>query len=81
MRADLQDMMAAERQAAISEVQRQLAWESDVAATALQKLRDFFMGDLETERVVVHAIGSPDKTVSSFRTVQLPADVQVGQLE
>ncbi|MEW5304835.1 MAG: hypothetical protein WDW36_007418 [Sanguina aurantia] len=71
----LREAMEAEACAQEAVAAREMAWEGERRRVGLAKLRGFFLGGVEVERVVVHALAAP-ATVATFRTARLSPAVQ-----
>lgn len=70
--------MEAEARAQEAVAAQEMAWEGERRRVGLAKLRDFFLGGVEVERVVVHALlATAPATVATFRTARLSPAVQV----
>merc|ERR1740130_254001 len=59
----------------VEEVKTELAWSIEFHERGMQKLKDFFLGRLDFERIEVLAFGSPHR-VSTFRTPSMSSDLQ-----
>merc|ERR1719359_912214 len=59
----------------VEEVNTQLAWSIEFHERGMQKLKDFFLGRLDFERIEVLAFGSPHR-VSTFRTPSMSSELQ-----
>ena len=66
----LRAMIEAETDAKLERARAELAWESEKKRLALEKLRSWFLADVEVERVVLHAFQSGRK-IASIRTAKL----------
>lgn len=66
----LRSMIEAETQAKLERARAELAWESERKRLALEKLRNWFLADVEVERVVLRAFRSGRK-IASIRTAKL----------
>mmetsp|Transcript_98558 Transcript_98558/g.172003 ORF Transcript_98558/g.172003 Transcript_98558/m.172003 type:complete len:1962 (+) Transcript_98558:3-5888(+) len=59
----------------VEQVKYELAWSCEYHERRLQKLRDFFLGRLDFERIEVLAFGSPHR-VSTFRCPSMSQELQ-----
>merc|ERR1719316_461444 len=59
----------------VEEVKTELAWSIEFHERGMQKLKDYFLGRLDFERIEVLAFGSPHR-VSTFRCPGMSMDLQ-----
>merc|ERR1712048_653371 len=59
----------------VKEVRRELAWDVEFHERGMQKLRDYYLGRLDFERVEVLAFSSPHR-VATFRCPAMSAELQ-----
>lgn len=77
----LMGLVEAERQRKLEDARAQVAWNAEVAANLLQKLRSFFSSQLAATNFVLHPVQSAGgHAVATLATPQLPPEVQVSRL-